>query len=303
VDLYLAPLAEITSKEFRVLCYQGGADICYSEMISAKAVTLKNRKTILLAQIEESEQKTYLQFFGGDPDTMKEAVTIILEKVKPYGIDINAGCPVRKVVAQKAGSALMDDPVQLGKIVKAVRSVTDLPLSVKIRKGFKTPNYLNCAMEVQDMGADMLIVHPRLRTEMFMGVSDHTVSIELANIMKIPVIHSGDVKTPADLDKFRDSNIKGIMIGRGALGAPWVFDVLKGNKVSDERKKQMMTEHFRYYLNIKDVKFGHTMFRRHASWYSTGLRGSSEFRNMIFSPKTDIETAKSRTMEFFGVDL
>lgn len=303
MDLYLAPLAEITSKEFRTLCYEGGADICYSEMISAKAVTLKNKKTLSLSTIEENEPRTYLQFFGGDPDTMKEAVTIILEKVKPYGIDINAGCPVRKVVAQKAGSALMDDPVKLGKIIKAVRSVTDLPLSVKIRKGFKTPNYLNCAMEVQDCGADMLIVHPRLRTEMFMGVSDHTVSIELANIMKIPVIHSGDVKTPEDLEKFKDSNIKGIMVGRGALGAPWIFDILKGKEVSPERKKQMMTDHFSYYLNIKDKRFGHTMIRRHGSWYSTGSRGSSEFRNKIFSPHTNIEEAVQLIRDFFGIEI
>ncbi|HPS29767.1 MAG TPA: tRNA-dihydrouridine synthase family protein [bacterium] len=303
MDLYLAPLAEITSKEFRTLCYDGGADICYSEMISAKAVTLKNKKTLSLSTIDESEKKTYLQFFGGDPEIIKEAVQIILEKVTPYGIDINAGCPVRKVVAAKAGSALMDDPVRLGKIVKAVRSVTNLPLSVKIRKGFKTPNYLQCAMEIQDNGADLLIVHPRLRTEMFMGVSDYSVSIELADIMKIPVIHSGDVKAVSDLERFRDSNIKGLMIGRGALGAPWIFDILKGNAVSDERKKKMMTDHFSYYLNLKDKRFGQTMIRRHASWYSTGSRGSAEFRNQIFSPHTTIVVAIRLIRDFFGIEI
>lgn len=301
--MYLAPLAEITSKEFRMLCYEGGADICYSEMISAKAVTLKNRKTLQLSDVDESEKRTYLQFFGHDPDTMKQAVEIILSKVTPFGIDINAGCPVRKVIANKAGSALMADPKRLGEIVKAVRSVTDLPLSVKIRKGFKTPNYYECAQVIQDNGADFLIVHPRLQTEMFSGTCDHSVSIELAGIMKIPVIHSGDVRTADDLEKFRNSNLKGIMIGRGAMGAPWVFDEVKGEAVSEKRKKNMMEKHFRYYISLGDNKFAHTMIRRHGSWYSSGMNGSSDFRNRIFARSTGIEEAVQMVRDFFGIDL
>jgi len=303
LDFYLAPLAEITSKEFRTLCYEGGADICYSEMISAKAVTLKNRKTLTLSELESGEKKTYLQFFGHDPDTIKAAVEIILSKVTPFGIDINAGCPVRKVIANKAGSALMADPERLGEIVKAVKSVTNLPLSVKIRKGFKTPNYLECAKIIEDNGADILIVHPRLQPEMFSGTCDHNVSIELANIMKIPVIHSGDIKTREDLEKFKGSNIKGIMVGRGVLGAPWVFDEIKGETVSAERKKEMMEKHFRYYISLGSNKFAHTMIRRHGSWYSSGMNGSSDFRNRIFARSTGIEEAVEMVRNFFRINI
>ena len=303
MEIYLAPLAEITSKEFRLLCYEGGADACFSEMISAKAVTLRNRKTISLSEIDEKEPRTFLQFFGGDPDVIREAAEKILERVTPAGIDINAGCPVRKVVAARAGSALMDDPERLGKIVKTLRGVTDLPLSVKIRKGFKTPNYEWCAAEAVDNGADFLTIHPRLRTDMFTaGTCDFDVSIELAEKLSIPVIHSGDIKEKSDLDRFKGTKIAGVMVGRGALGKPWIFRELKGETVSDEEKKAMMTKHFRYYLDL-GTKTAHTMIRRHASWYSTGMKVSADFRNSIFNPANDIPQVVEIIKDFFGIEL
>ncbi len=299
---YLAPLAEITSKEFRLLCYEGGADVCYSEMISARAVTLRNKKTIGLSEIDSREPETYLQFFGGEPEVIKEAAEKILSLVTPAGVDLNAGCPVRKVVASHAGSQLMEDPKRLGEIVKALRSVTNLPLSVKIRKGFKHPSYLECAFAAQENGADFLICHPRLRTEMFSGVSDFSVSVELAEKLRIPVIHSGDIHSPDDLKFFENSNIYGIMVGRAALGRPWIFDELKGMTVTEERKREMMRKHFQYYLDLND-KFGHTMIRRHASWYSTGKTGSAEFRNSVFSPANDISAVVEMINRFFGLHL
>jgi nifR3 family TIM-barrel protein len=303
LNFYLAPLAEITSKEFRLLCYEGGADACFSEMISAKAVTLRNRKTIALSEIDPSEPCTFLQFFGGDPEVIKEAAEKILERVTPAGIDINAGCPVRKVVAARAGSALMDDPERLGKIVKTLRSVTDLPLSVKIRKGFKTPNYERCAAAAVENGADFLTVHPRLRTDMFTaGTCDFDVSIELAEKLPIPVIHSGDIRQIGDIDRFKNTKIAGVMVGRGALGKPWIFRELKGETVSVEEKKALMTKHFRYYLDL-DTKTAHTMIRRHASWYSAGFHASAEFRNSIFDPGNDVTKVVEIIEDFFGIEL
>ena len=303
LEIYLAPLAEITSKEFRLLCYEGGADACFSEMISAKAVTLRNRKTISLSEIDKNEPKTFLQFFGGDSDVIKEAAEKILEKVTPAGIDINAGCPVRKVVAARAGSALMDDPERLGKIVKTLRQITDLPLSVKIRKGFKTPNYERCAAEAVDNGADFLTIHPRLRTDMFTaGTCDFNVSIELAEKLPIPVIHSGDIRQIGDLDRFKGTKIAGVMVGRGALGKPWIFRELKGETVSDDEKKEMMRKHFRYYLDL-DTKVAHTMIRRHASWYSTGFHGSADFRNSIFNPDNDTKKVLEIIEDFFEIKI
>ncbi len=303
MNFYLAPLAEITSKEFRLLCYEGGADACFSEMISAKAVTLRNRKTIALSEIDPSEPCTFLQFFGGDPEVIKEAAEKILERVTPAGIDINAGCPVRKVVAARAGSALMDDPERLGKIVKTLRSVTDLPLSVKIRKGFKTPNYERCAAAAVENGADFLTVHPRLRTDMFTaGTCDFDVSIELAENLPIPVIHSGDIRQIGDIDRFKNTKIAGVMVGRGALGKPWIFRELKGETVSVEEKKALMTKHFRYYLDL-DTKTAHTMIRRHASWYSAGFHASAEFRNSIFDPGNDVTKVVEIIEDLFGIEL
>ncbi|MBO4698571.1 tRNA-dihydrouridine synthase [bacterium] len=302
LDFYLAPLAEITSKEFRILCYEGGAGSCFSEMISAKAVTLRNRKTISLSEIDEREPRTVLQFFGGDPEVIREAAEKILERVTPAGIDINAGCPVRKVVAARAGSALMDDPERLGKIVKTLRKVTNLPLSVKIRKGFKTPNYERCAAEAVDSGADMLTVHPRLRTEMFSGTCDFNVSIELAEKLTIPVIHSGDIRQIEDLEKFKGTKIAGIMVGRGALGKPWIFRELKGETVTPEEKKEIMRKHFQYYLDL-GTKVAQTMIRRHASWYSAGFHASADFRNSIFNPENDTKKVIEIINNFFGLNL
>lgn len=272
-------------------------------MISAKAVTLRNRKTIGLSEIDGSEPRTVLQFFGGEPDVIREAAEKILERVTPAGIDINAGCPVRKVVAAKAGSALMDDPERLGKIVKTLRGVTDLPLSVKIRKGFKTPNYERCAAVAVDNGADFLTIHPRLRTDMFTaGTCDFNVSVELAEKLPIPVIHSGDIREKSDLERFKGTKIAGIMVGRGALGKPWIFRELKGETVSIEEKKAMMTKHFKYYLDL-GTKTAQTMIRRHASWYSAGMKVSADFRNSIFDPKNDTGKVVEIIKDFFGIEL
>ena len=304
MEFYLAPLADITSVEFRELCYECGADICYSEMISAKALSLGNRKTFSLGKIGKTEKKTFLQFFGSDPEVFKEATQIVLEKESPYGIDINAGCPVRKIVGNGSGSMLMQNPEKLGKIVKAVRSVTDLPLSVKIRKGFMSPSYLECAMQIQDNGADLLIVHPRLRSERFAGISDFNVSVELANKLNIPVVHSGDIKTLEDVEFFKDTAVSGLMIGRGVLGAPWIFNELKGRKLSLDEKKFYIRKHLLYYLSIDiDPKFGHVMIKKHASWYSSGMKGSSDFRKKMFEPKQALKNAIEAVNQFFGIEL
>lgn len=304
MEYYLAPLAEITSVEFRELCYECGADICYSEMISAKALTLKNSKTFDLAKIGKNDSRTYLQLFGSDPEVFKEAVQVLLEKEKPYGIDVNSGCPVKKVVGTGSGSILMDTPKKLGKIVKAIRSVTDLPLSVKIRKGFLKPSYLECAQEIQDNGADLLVVHPRLRSEMFSGVSDFSVSAELAEKLNIPVIHSGDIRSEKDVQFFKDTNIKGLMVGRGVLGAPWIFNELKGVPVSIEQKKFYIKKHLSYYMGpAVDERFGHLMIKKHASWYSSGMSGASQFRKKMFENGGDFSDTVNFVNSFFGIDL
>ena len=300
---YLAPLAEITSVEFRELCYECGADFCYSEMISAKALTLKNKRTFSLAKDSEKEPRTFLQLFGNDPDVFREATERMLEKESPYGIDINCGCPVKKVVGTGSGSMLMEDPKKLGQIVKAVRSVTDLPLSVKIRKGFMSPSYMECAYQIQDNGADSLIIHPRLRSEMFSGISDFNVSLELAEKLDIPVIHSGDIKSIEDADFFKDSAVKGLMVGRGVLGAPWIFNELKGHKLSEDQKKIYIENHLSYYVNSENKKAGQLMIKKHAAWYSTGMKGASEFRRKIFEPGKQLNETIEDVRSFLGIDL
>lgn len=273
-------------------------------MISAKALSLKNKKTFELAKIGQKDRRTFLQLFGSEPEIFKEAAKILLEKEKPYGIDINAGCPVKKVVGTGAGSILMDDPEKLGRIVKAVRSVTDLPLSVKIRKGFLSPSYMECAKEIQDNGADLLVIHPRLRSEMFSGRSDFKVSAGLAEKLSIPVVHSGDITTISDLDFFKGSAVKGVMIGRGVLGAPWIFSELKGEFISEDKKKFYIKKHLSYYMSRDvDQRFGHLMIRKHSSWYSSGMKGASQFRKKIFEHGGDICDTVGYVNDFFGIDL
>jgi len=305
MKLFLAPMAEITDSVFREISYFSGADFCYSEMISAKALEFNNKKTFGMINITEREEKTFIQLFGPEPENIANGVKILEEQSSCYGIDINMGCPVKKVIKTGAGSALLQSPEKVREIVKVARKNTSRPLSIKIRRGFEEENAHEIANIVVGEGADILVVHPRLRSEMFMGECNYSLSIELAEKFDIKVVHSGDITKWSDIQKFEQSSLYGLMVGRGTMGSPWIFREIKEQRdLSIDEKKEIMVLHFRKILEVyKDERYINLMLRKHAAWYSRGHSGSTNFRknimNLVALQKVVIENINS----FFGIEI
>ncbi len=301
---FLAPMADITDRPFREVCYSAGADICYSEMISAKAVVFGNHKTVDMTFVSENEPMTFLQLFGSDPEAIEKSIGIIEEKRSFYGFDINMGCPVKKVIKTGAGSALMKDPQLVREIVKRARRATKKPLSVKIRKGFETENALEIARIAEGEGADIVVVHPRLRSEMFMGKSDFDLSVKIAGELSVKVVHSGDIRELSDQESLLSSDLYGIMVGRGILGAPWLFRELSEKRLTTEDERRKLVElHFSQIVSAYSDFKAKLLLRKHAAWYSKGRRGGSEFRSSLFLPEMEGEELVSTIENFFEIKI
>jgi nifR3 family TIM-barrel protein len=232
--LALAPLAGYTDAAFRVACRLYGAELTVSEMVSADGLVLARRnskgfaKTVALLQAAPEDHPFGAQLFGKDPARLAEACRVVEHETRVELIDLNAGCPVRKVVNSGHGVALMRDPPALGRIVAAMRAATSLPLTVKFRAGAEVVNVADCARAVEDAGADAVIVHPRTRAQMFAGQADWRLIADVKRAVGVPVIGNGDVTSAADaLRLVRETGCDGVMIGRGAVGKPWLFAEVK----------------------------------------------------------------------------
>lgn len=227
-DILFAPLAGFSDAGFRLLCTKGGAGLTYTEMVSAKGLCYNNKGSESLLYTSEEENPVAVQLFGSDPEFMYRAA-----KHPSIGkfdiIDINMGCPVRKVFSNGDGSALMSNPSLIEEIVSAVREGAGKPVTVKMRAGIKEGEVLavECALSAQKGGAAAVAVHPRFREQMYSGKADHTVTAEVKRALDIPVIANGDIIDAESFWKVRRiTGADGFMIGRGALGQPWLFDVL-----------------------------------------------------------------------------
>jgi nifR3 family TIM-barrel protein len=226
----LAPLAGYTDAAFRAICRRFGADLTVSEMVSADGLTLARRaskgfrKTMGLLAAEADDHPFAAQLFGKDPPRLAEACRIVAGEMRLELIDLNAGCPVRKVVASGHGVALMRDPPLLGRIVAAMRAATDLPLTVKLRAGAETVNVVECARVCEQEGADALVIHPRTRAQLFAGRAEWPLIAQVKQATRLPVIGNGDVAAPDDALRLRrETGCDGVMIGRGAVARPWIF--------------------------------------------------------------------------------
>ena len=223
----LAPMAGITSTSFRSICKDMGASLVVGEMVSDKALCYDSKKTYDLLKMHEKERPISQQIFGGDPETMAKAAKIIEDYMHPDIIDINMGCPVPKVaIRSKAGSSLLKDPELVRKIVSSVVKAVSVPVTVKIRSGWdeNSINATEIAKICEDAGASAIFVHGRTRKQGYAGKADWQVIKDVVNAVSIPVIGNGDVKTCFDAKKMMDEcGCAGVMIGRGALGNPWIF--------------------------------------------------------------------------------
>lgn len=288
-NVFLAPMAGITDKPFREICRRFGAGLVCSEMISAKGLYYNDKKTASLMDMT-GESPCAIQIFGSEPEIMAEIVPKVME-YKPDVIDINMGCPAPKIVNNGDGSALMKTPELMGKIMRAVKDASPVPVTAKIRKGWEEDNSLLCARILEENGADAITVHGRTRTEFYSGKADWDVIRNIKRELCIPVIGNGDIWTAHDAKAMIDyTNCDGIMVARGAQGNPWIFKEIDElfrlgeivTVVSPRERLRVCLEHIKKLVDDKGESRGIKEARKHIAWYIKGLKGSSQIKTEVF---------------------
>lgn len=307
IPLILAPMAGITDRAFRLICSSHGANGCVTEMVSAKAVHFSDKKTGVLARIGAGEAPCALQIFGSDPQIMAQSAATLLSRARadksaavPVGIDINMGCPVKKVVSNGEGSALMRSPQLVGQIVKAVSNSVDIPVSVKIRAGWDAEhkNAVEIAYTAQENGASLITVHGRTRSQMYMPGADYSVIADVKKALDVPVIGNGDVFSAEDALRLLETGCDGVMVARGALGNPFIFTEIRSALRGERYEKpdsSLVIETAVKHLDLMISEKGDMAvfeFRKHASWYTKGMRGASSVRSKINYAQTREEMAE-----------
>ncbi len=284
----LAPMAGVTDLAFRKLCKEQGAGLLCMEMVSAKAISFKNKNTQALMEIHESEHPVSLQLFGSEPELMAEVAKSIEER--PFEIlDINMGCPVPKVVNNGEGSALLKNPELIRKIVKSVSSAISKPVTVKVRIGFEgyPVDVVEIAKMVEDAGAAAIAVHGRTRQQYYSGVADWDAIRCVKEAVTIPVIGNGDVDSPKKAETLmKETGCDAVMIGRAVRGNPWIFREMNHyfqtgelmDRPSIEEVSEMILRHTREQIELKGEFTGIREMRKHVAWYTTGMRHSAALR-------------------------
>ena len=280
----LAPLAGYTDISYRNICRSYGAGLTYTEMVSAKGLIYGNEKTGDLLRLAPSETPSAVQIFGSEPDIMAEAI----KRIECDIIDVNMGCPVRKIVSNGEGSALMQSPNLAGKIVSSlVKASNGRPITVKFRAGFdeKHKNAVEFAKIMEDSGASAVTVHGRTREQFYSGVSDRELIKEVADAVTIPVIANGDITSIADVEYYRDSKVQGFMIGRGAIGRPEIFALLQGKEVKVDKVEQIKL-HIDGLLPYLPERVVVNDMKKHVAFYLKGISGIKEIKNSVFNAKS-----------------
>lgn len=292
----LAPMAGVADRAFRELCAEFGADYCVSEMVSSKGIAYNSQKSAELMEISDAERPCAVQIFGTEPDTMADAARFAM-RYEPEVIDINMGCPAPKISGGGSGAALMRDPELCGRIVNAVSKAVDIPVTVKMRSGFDEEhiNAVEVAKIVEKNGAQAVTVHGRTKKQFYAPPVDLDIIRDVKRAMSIPVIGNGDVcdiKSAAYMLEY--TGCDHLMIGRGALGNPWVFReineyFLNGKIIPPptiEEKCEVLLRHIRKLVEYKGEYVGMREARKHTAYYLKGFKNAAKLRNMAFSMET-----------------
>ena len=293
----LAPMAGVADRAMRELCMEFGAGYCVSEMVSSKGIAYNSKKSAELMEISDIERPCAVQIFGTEPDTMADAARFAL-RYRPEVIDINMGCPAPKIAGSGSGAALMRDPALCGRIVQAVSRAVDIPVTVKIRAGFDK-DHLN-AVEVEKIseqnGAQAVTVHGRTKEQFYAPPVDYDIIREVKKALSIPVIGNGDIvgaKSAQFVMEYTGCDY--LMVGRGALGNPWVFREIneyfdKGIIIDPptlDEKCDILLRHIKSAVEYKGEYVGMREARKHTAYYLKGFKNAAKLRNLAFSMETE----------------
>ena len=291
--LLLAPMEDVSDPPFRALCKENGADVVYTEFISSEGLIRNAAKSTMKLDIYEKERPVGIQIFGANLDSMLQSVDIV-EKTKPDIIDINFGCPVKKVVCKGAGAGILKDIDKMELLTREMAKRTNLPLTVKTRLGWdeKSIKIVEVAERIQDAGAQAITIHGRTRAQMYKGLADWRLISDVKNNprMKIPVFGNGDVNTPEKAVEMRDKfGLDGAMIGRASIGNPWFFNQVKHFFNTGEHlpsptlfaRINMAEEHLKMAIKWKGEKLGVLETRRHYSNYFKGIPDFKKYRTTM----------------------
>src|SRR6478672_93904 len=293
VPLYLAPMAGVSESPFRRLCRRFGADVVVTEFLSAEGIRRENPATIDKLRFGADERPIGVQIFGAEAAAMGEAAGFVTDVFQPEFIDINFGCPVKKVVKRNGGSGCLKDLNLVEDVIRAVSRSTHLPVTVKIRSGWSEEmrDPVTIALRCQDAGARVLTLHPRTRTQMYTGSARWEEIAAVVQALDIPVLGNGDIKTPLDAVRmYRETGCAGVMIARGSFGQPWIFDqtrdLLEGRPMRSappvEERFAIALDHARMASDYEPDRKGAAIeFRKHLGWYVKGLPGSADIRKRL----------------------
>jgi len=296
----LAPVASITNSIYRRTCKEQGADYCVTELVSSEALTRDSLRSYELARFKAEERPIAVQIFGGDADKMAQAVELVSE-LQPDAIDINMGCPARKVVRNAGGSDLLRDLPRLGRVVAGVVRRANVPVSVKIRAGWdeSSINAVESARIIEAEGAQWVTLHARTRSQGFGGRARWDLIAQVKQAVGIPVIGNGDIMTADDAVRmFAETGCDSVMVGRGSFGYPWIFGQIHARLAglafvapTPEERVAMALRNLRMELDETDGSERHVVhaMRKHLAWYIADLPGSKEVRTHIFTADTYAE--------------